>query len=183
MSRYNGLQFGGSMRSFTSVLASVLTFWTLSASALAPGIDGAKFESLVKKTIFEGQVLQNIYGTTIYLGRVVPQDTTKPRSADYFTAVVTVRDNIVIPTRYDVVSENWSISAEGNWVIDQFIFQLTPAGDLDKALHQRVTETPEMSVIKVEQIPAPIAAPETQETLRKVMDQWFLWLEANPPKA
>lgn len=163
-------------------LASIVTLWTLTAAAIAPGIDAQKWDVLTKKTLAEGEILQNAYGLTVHLARVVPPDTTKARSANYFTGVVNDNNGTLIPRRFDVISEDWSINAEGNWLIEQFILSLSPQGDLQSGIHQIVIETPGMTVIKSERFDMPVGAPETLAVLKSRMDGWFNWLETNPPK-
>lgn len=166
------------MRSFFILLSSLVTFWTLTVSAAAPGLDVEKFEALVNKTLTEGTVLESVYGTTVYLARIVPNDTGKPRSADYFTAEVVVANGQVIPRRFDVVSENWTINADGNWEIEQYIFLITTSANLEKVTHQRVIETPDMHLIRVEQIPVPsLEDPAVVAALKIRMDAWFQWME------
>lgn len=127
------------------------------------------WDQLVDAAVHRGTVHESPVGTYRSLERL-SADRRQPHTANYFSAVgYDGRDGFEI-FRFEVVSENWLIDAEGNWVIDQWGFVLSPEGRLQRWMCYRLVETPQGLVL--EQTPLPATVDEANAAWAARLAEW-----------
>ena len=124
------------------------------ASNLPQAFNAQDWQALVDQASNKGQVMPFGDGMELhYLAKFDPADTQGPHNAAYFS-VVGVRDSdgVFHPLNISLVDENWQIT-DGNWWIDQWIFQGDLDGSLVKTGHSRIVETPKNIVLETKDFP------------------------------
>ncbi len=149
------------------------------AGHIPPGFDAQKWNSFVQKVVAFGESTLIEPYTFRHLSRLQPQDKTKPHQADYIrtTGVVDSQDNY-IPFSVSAVSENWAVNAEGNWVIDQWLWDVNLDGGLETVQHFMLVETPSGTVLDVQNLSA--GQPSSAEELARWSDKFAEWLRTTP---
>lgn len=116
-------------------IVSVLFSLLLPAVSLAH-LDLDKWEALGRKAGELGVDQDTPFGVFRSLTRRSPNDLTKSHLAEHFSAVGGVSlDGTFGAGRYELVWENWTRKEDGNWFLDQWLFLLSPEGEIRMGLH------------------------------------------------
>lgn len=128
------------------VLAALIG-WTVSIASITaqaqmpPDFDAAKWQQITAETLAKGSLMQtpyNYYKTLSYLN---PADLSKAHTADYFSAVGNFdNQQKFVVDHFEIVSETWTIDAQKNWNIDQWIFVVSVDGSLTNGDHNFIVE-------------------------------------------
>jgi hypothetical protein len=133
-----------------------------------------QWNQLVNETVQKGT--DAVYGDSDWkiLARVVPGDTSKPRQADYFSTIGGVGpDGKYLASAVSVVSENWQIT-NGNWDVDQRIYNLTINGDLIQVNHNHLMEKMDGTVIGDDSLPVgKITDADVLAEWNKKLAEWY----------
>jgi hypothetical protein len=136
-----------------------------------PGMNLAAFQSLTMAASIKGEVLQgNDYDFHV-LKRVTPANPNNTHHAEYFSAVgITDTEGKFSAFQVSVVSEHWVKKANGNWDIDQWIWNAALDGEMQLVYHFRLQETADGSVLGDDAMP--LGSPEEQAKgwLKKVAE-------------
>lgn len=155
----------------------VVVFSLSGFAATPPGFNQASWNQFVAKVAATGSPMLAANAELHVFSHVVPNDVSKPHQADYFSTLGE-RDNAgtYTPFSVSVVNENWQKDSSGNWIIDQWIFDLTLMGDLRRVYHGRVVESQSGSVLSDESFP--VGSPTDSANLQLLghkLDQWLTW--------
>ncbi|WP_413612439.1 hypothetical protein [Bdellovibrio sp. HCB-110] len=158
-------------RKFLVVL--VLSLFSIFSSAAVPtNIDAQKWNELLNQVQLNG--LSSSYPNGVYLSvsNIVPNDPTKDHQADYLSTVGFVDDNgNYNPRHVEAVSETWTLDAEGNWHVDQWIFLIGIEASIQKAYHREIVKTPSGMVTKLETIAT--TSEEENAKWSDLLEAWF----------
>lgn len=78
-----------------------------------------------------------------------------------------------IPQDVSAVDEDWQTENGEDWVIDQWHYHVSPAGDLREISHQRLVER-NGRVLDYQMIPVgPAEAPEQLKKWAEKLEQWY----------
>ena len=150
---------------------------TASADNLPPGFDLAKWHALLETTGKNGKAVKTELGETRTVSRIVPNDLTVTHHADYLTTRgYTDSENKFHAGTTFSVSENWQLHADGNWYIDQWLYELSFYGDVISLNHMSIVERPDASVLDYNEIPnLGLTSPEELGRWGKQLDLWYAW--------
>lgn len=156
---------------------TVSLFSTIPAFADTPAnFDATKWNTLVQNVSAKGTRADLVDGVTFKTFSVInPRDTARPHTAEYFSTVGSVdSEGQFAATSVSAVSENWSIDQEGNWVIDQWLWNTTLNGDLLSLNHSVLRETATGRVLSIDTFPTG-GVHDTAELARwgAKLDFWF----------
>lgn len=157
-------------------LLRVLLFSLTLLSPAYGAEENLALNQLIQKTVSEGSFYEaNDFGYAAYsLGNIVPNDETKPRSAEYFTVIGVFSRDRFVPTSLSTVTEEWTISAEGYWVIDQWIQQASLQGELESVRHAKIVETWDRQVLEVITLPTEsVDSPTEQTRWKSLLEKWI----------
>src|SRR5262249_16926853 len=121
------------------IIATVAALSTLSIQLHA---DEAAWNKLINNAVQNGHraVVSAGYEYRT-LTRATSDDETKPRTMNYFSTVGGKDSQGVYQIGNEsLVSETWTIDAQGNWNIDQYIFVTTSETEAYQYAHNVVTE-------------------------------------------
>ena len=145
------------MKILIAVLFPVLLQVSAQASAgsVPPQFDAQKWSALVAAAAASTDSMDTDYGQFRSLTRITPLSTDKPHQADYFSAVgYPDSESGRFSVMYlSAVSETWAIDANGNWDVDQWIYQLTTEGELASVAHYHLVEQPDGRVLGDDVVP------------------------------
>lgn len=168
-------QHGGFMRSFLVALAaSLISFSSMADGNFPPSFDSAAWSTLMGKVVETGSKMQTDDGWILYLSRVIPNDPTVPRKADYLTARGVYVNNRFVTFSVNTVTEIWTIDADNNWNIDQIIRRISPEGALQSVYHSVLVEDQRGFIISSKVIPS--GAPSSPEELQAWGEKLKDWL-------
>lgn len=152
--------------------------WILSAFVMAVSLsasadgDSQKWEKLLGHIVQDGQTTETPQGVFRTLQRIEPQDPTRPRRADFIRTVGGFDGNGVYRIRrIESVSENWRIDPKSNWDIDQWLFKVSAAGDLQSASHVHLVKTPSGSVLVYDSLKED--ASELDRQWKNRLEAWY----------
>ncbi|MBL7556913.1 MAG: hypothetical protein JNM24_13905 [Bdellovibrionaceae bacterium] len=124
----------------------------------------------VQKT---GKLLESPYGDYLYVEHIEPADTAKPHVANYFSLVGGYDINGVFQYAHiEVVSENWQISGDGNWQIDQYLYRITTGGQIQTSSHVDMIQTKDRVVLKHEIMNFDEAA--AKSNWQRILNNWYV---------
>tara|TARA_B110001454_G_scaffold181094_1_gene174983 strand:+ start:35127 stop:35654 length:528 start_codon:yes stop_codon:yes gene_type:complete len=156
------------------------SFSTLAADAFAvSGVSPAesvqirnwnKLLDIVQK---KGHLLETEYGDYLFVEHVEPVDKTQAHVANYFSLVggkdAGGQFNF---GRIEVVSENWQLDQEGNWVIDQYLYRISPEGEIISASHVDMVQSKDRLVLKYNSSGLDEAA--SKSNWQRILNNWYV---------
>jgi hypothetical protein len=136
-----------------------------------PGLNLAAFQSLTMAAAIKGEVLQgNDYDFHVLM-RVTPTNPNKTHHAEYFSAAgVTDTNGKFSAFQVSVVSEHWVKKMNGNWDIDQWIWNAALDGEMQLVNHFRLQETAEGSVVGDDALPLGSPVEQAARWVKKVAE-------------
>jgi hypothetical protein len=154
-----------------AVLALALFFSANVFAANKPAdFDAAKWDKLVNKIFEKGEVANIAAGELRYLKKIVPEDTSKSHHADYLSLLGNYTNMAqYIPADVSAVEEDWQTENGEDWVIDQWTYHVTPAGDLISVSHQRLVEH-NGQVLEYKEIPV---AADQMDMWSDKLNEWY----------
>lgn len=160
------------------LFALAATLVLISASAIAatpPGFDAQKWAHLQEKIATTGTPLQLGDGTEArYLANLVPDDTQVTHQAEYATAMGDHDGGDYRIFSIYLISETWIKADDGNWHIEQFSREVTPAGDLIGLDHSTLVEKPNGEVLDARLLPVgTVQDPIELARVGERMEFWF----------
>ncbi len=155
---------------------SLLSTGPASAANTPPGFEAARWEKLWKLVAFIGEKMD--FGDNQQLRHfknIVPENKQAPHKADYFSAIGQLDEFGKFHAReISVVSEDWRKQENGNWEIEQWIFQVRLNGELRSVRHALIIETPEGSVLDVQELPSgAVDSPEELARWGAKLNEWY----------
>ena len=136
-----------------------------------PGLDLARFQSLTAAAGIKGEVLQGNDYDFHTLSRLTPANPKKSHHAEYFSAVgITDTEGRFSAFQVSVVSEHWVKKANGNWDVDQWIWNSALDGELQQVYHFRLQEDAGGSVIGDDAIPMGSPAEQLKGWEKKIAE-------------
>lgn len=157
-----------------AVLALALLFSANVFAANKPAdFDAARWDKLVNLIFQKGEVANISAGELRYLKKFEPEDTSKSHRANYLSLLGNYTNMAqYIPSDVSAVQEDWQTDNGVDWVIDQWTFHVTPAGDLTWVSHQRLVEH-DGQVLEYKEIP--VGAPDQPEQMQRWADKLNEW--------
>lgn len=150
------------------------------AANTPPGFETARWEKLWKLAAFIGEKMN--FGENQQLRHfknIVPENQALPHKADYFSTIgVLDQFGKYHAQEISVVSEDWRRQGNGNWEIEQWIFQVRLNGDLKSVRHALVIKTPDGLVLDIQELPS--GAADSPEELARWGTKLHEWYELYP---
>ena len=166
------------MRTLIALFALLASPFSANA-ATPPGFDSAKWDQLVAKVALVGMPGSIADYETRTFSNLQPADKTQPHLAEYFSTMGVFDSAHRYNALYvSAVSENWSKDGDGNWVIDQWIWQVDLRGNLKSVYHGILVETANGTVLDVRNAPA--GAADSPEELQRWGAKLAEWLAFKP---
>lgn len=129
------------------------------------------WDDLVAKMVREGESIQTNFGEYLYLAEVNPPDRSKERIASYISAVVYREGTDIFVDRVEAVWEDWSFDSQNNFRVNQWLFSLTPEGQLVSQSHSILILTPSGTHLGSEY---PTTSPEEYKNKwQAVLQSWY----------
>jgi hypothetical protein len=121
----------------------------------------------------KGQTLESEYGEYVYLEQIEPMDKSLPHIANYFS-LVGGKDAVgqFGFGRIEVVSENWQLDQAGNWVIDQYLYRISPEGEINSASHVNMVQTKDRLILKYDSVWLDEAA--SKSNWQRILNNWYV---------
>lgn len=152
------------MASMVSVSAGAKETW-----------DASGWDRLVSAAIQSGES-QTIdgYAEFRFLSRIEPNDMTQPRVAQYFTVMgASAGDEFNIGGIW-IIREDWSINADGDWEVDQWIYTSKREGALISEAHNWMKQSPNGRVLDYKTFPPASALdPATVGRWHAKVSEWI----------
>jgi hypothetical protein len=129
----------------------------------------SKLLNIVEHT---GKILESPYGDYLFVEHIEPNDTSVAHVANYFSLVGgRDTDGKFHYSRVEVVSEDWQINADGNWQIDQWLFRISPEGQVLSSSRVDMIQTKGRVVLKHEST----ALDEQTQTIQwqRILNGWY----------
>ena len=134
------------------------------------------WQKLTTKAAQSSRSSKSEYGTFKILAHLTDTDTTKPRVANYFSALGGANSKGVFQAlSYTAVSEDWKIDEKGNWTVDQWIYSFRIDGTIVESYHINLVEMADGSIISNDQIPT--TKEEFQVHWDKLFASWVEWIK------
>ena len=131
----------------TSGTAAVMT-------AIPAGFDTQAWLNWLGTVVKTGEPTEMPNGIYLTKSHIEPSDTEHSHQADYFSTVGGFQPNgAFVIDHVETVSEAWTITADGQRDIDQWLFMATKEGDLSRTLHMHVVETADGQVLEDDALP------------------------------
>lgn len=145
------------------------------AENLPPGFDESRFLNLLHFAAEKGKPMKVDAYEYRVLSNISEPDPSKTHYSDYFSLVggTDSAGNFGV-LEISAVSEFWERQANGNWIIDQWIWEVAPNGELIRNLHYIIVETFDGSVLELKYLPND--GPQAPEELARwgaKLDQWY----------
>ncbi|OYZ23728.1 MAG: hypothetical protein B7Y39_03840 [Bdellovibrio sp. 28-41-41] len=135
-----------------------------------PAQNWNKLLDIVQK---KGQTLETEYGDYVYVEHIEPMDKTLPHVANYFSLVggrdATGQFNF---GRIEVVSESWQQDQDGNWVIDQYLYRISPEGEIISTSHVNMVQTKDRQILKYDSAGLDEAA--SKSNWQRILNNWYV---------
>ncbi len=166
------------MRLILIVMMALVTLFSIGSMAALPAdFDSAQWEALTQKIVQDGERMDFQEGEIRTLSHLVPEDTTKPRRAEYISTLGFASPD---GTKYGIyavstVSEDWKLRADGNWEIHQLGYVATYDGHLERVMDGILVITQEGRVL--ETIDHPVGSPESEKELTRWSAELKRWIE------
>lgn len=161
---------------FLSILFVVLGLGSWALADVPPSFDSAKWSQLINHITHDGTVMQSQAGIYMVLSSITSTDATQPHIANYISTVGWNNvDGIYEVDHLESVWENWQKDSDGNWQISQWIYILTPAGDLYSAQNYHIVEGANGSVISYQFLQT-----SAETNMQQWNDQLNSWLATLP---
>ncbi len=162
---------------FTKALSATLLTFTLFlgqfawSQDLTPKI--SKWDNILEQIKISDKFMEDGQGFTYkYVEKIEPSDRNKPRTALYFTGKgVVSEDSVFHIFEVSVVFEKWAFNADGNWVINQWIFQTNLQGELLRTMHIHMVQTLDGRVLEHDGLP--VGSIEEQTSLLRSLIEIF----------
>lgn len=121
----------------------------------------------------KGHVLESAYGDYLFLQQIEPSDVTQAHVANYFS-LVGGRDAAGQFNfgRIEVVSEDWQINQDGHWVIDQYLYRISPEGEIISGGHVEMIQTKDRIVLKHEFVE--LGENAVKSNWQRILNNWFV---------
>ena len=134
----------------------------------------SQWNGLISQIVAHGEQSDSGEGLWRTLSKITPPDTTKSHQADYMSTVGAFdQSNKYIPFEVDAVSENWRLFSD-HWEIDQWLYTLSVAGELQEIEHYQIEESLDHEILKDDFIPT--GAPTSPSELARwnsVLQRWY----------
>ncbi|MGE3682545.1 MAG: hypothetical protein AB7G93_12540 [Bdellovibrionales bacterium] len=143
-----------------------------------------QWQNLLSLMISKGERLHVDRGLELRtLKHIVPEDPNVSHTADYISTRGYVDgDGVYNAFDVSVVSEDWQMTPEGYWHVDQYIFDVTLTGEMVGIHHFFIDEYPSGRVIEAGGLPVGEAnSPEEQERWERKRAEWYKWSTAQMP--
>lgn len=120
-----------------------------------------------------GTIVTTAYGGDyLFVQNIEPEDTSKSHRADYFSLVGGHDDEGIFRFgRVEIVSEDWQLNVDGNWIIDQYLITVSLDGQVKRATHVDMIQTKDRHVLKHESQSLDHATATAQWT--NILDGWY----------
>lgn len=119
-----------------------------------PGLDPVKFTALAQRAVEKGTLLQAGDYDLHVLTRRTPDDPANSHLAEYFSAVgVTQTDGKFVAFRVSAVSEDWRKQPNGDWEIEQWVWDAALDGEPLQIFHTLLKEDARGSVLSDVNLP------------------------------
>lgn len=157
-------------------LKLVIMFFGLlfSSVSFAQKSDQEKWPILVSKMVNEGKSLPTQYGDYRVLSDVHPSDKSAERVASYISAIVYSTNEETFVERVEAVWEDWKFDIENNFRVDQWLFRLSPEGEITSQSRSILILSKSGSVLGREY--PQTSSQEMQLKWQKILEQWYLKL-------
>ena len=137
----------------TLVTLAALSCSLFSAISFSQTVDPQQqnWEKFLGIVELKGKMTATPFGDYMTLANIEPMDEAESHAADYFSLVgVMGEDQKFSFSTIEVVSEKWQLNVDGNWQIDQFLFRISPAGEILKSYAVDMIQTPSRTILKFE---------------------------------
>jgi hypothetical protein len=132
---------------------------------------------IVEKTIASGLFTEpdgDIPASRYFADIIGPKN--GPHKADYFSGWGYINESGALgPDFVTMVSENWEITPDGNWRIDQWIHWLTPAGVPQQVSHNVIVEAMSGQILDTQMDQLEVADPRAEENRKDLIEKWYLY--------
>lgn len=134
-------------------------------------VDSTTWNSLLNKITSEGRVIDSYYG--VYMSLSNHEQVQDGYLADYISTVGGYDNQGQYQySHVELVSEDWSTNADGNWDINQWIFVIEKDQSMRRAAHIHLVEDPTGGILVHERLP--IQEGEAQVKLNDEVSAWTL---------
>lgn len=97
----------------------------------------------------------------------------QPHTASYFNLWGAVNEEgVFVPGFATMVYEDWSLTPEGNWHVDQWLFSLDLDGTPNRVSHGFIDETPDGQVLDMHSDQLDPAGREAWEKREQLVEKW-----------
>ncbi len=121
----------------------------------------------------KGQTLETEFGDYVYVEHIEPMDKSLPHIANYFS-LVGGKDAVGQFTfgRIEVVSENWQLDKNGNWEIDQYLYRISPDGEIISASHVNMVQAKDRQILKYDS--AGLDEVASKANWQRILNNWYV---------
>lgn len=120
---------------------------SLTANAQIRAQDAADFKNLLNVTIEKGKKIETDAGIYLMIESEASDKTTSRR--EYFSSVGGFNEKTIFEIDHaEAVRELWTLDAQNNSNIDQWVFLADPVGNLILATHHVITESLSHQIIR-----------------------------------
>jgi hypothetical protein len=140
-----------------------------------PDFNPAKWQQLVDKIIQKGAHMDTDDGAWRSLSSTVPADPTQAHLSNYISTIGGYDSSgTYVAEEISDVSENWQIDSNKNWNVDQWVLQISDAGELVQLAHNTLIETMDGQVLDDRALPVGAASdPAELAHWGKLLDAWY----------
>lgn len=136
-------------------------------------VSAQNWNKLLDIVQMKGQTLESEYGEYVYLEQIEPMDKSLPHIANYFSLVGGKNAAGQFGFgRIEVVSENWQLDQAGNWVIDQYLYRISPEGEIISASHVNMVQTKDRLILKYDSAWLDEAA--SKSNWQRILNNWYV---------
>ena len=140
-------------------------------TAIPAGFDIQAWLNWLDTVVKTGEPTEMPNGIYLTKSHIEPSDKEHSHQADYFSTVGGFQPNgTFFIDHIETVSEAWTISADGQRDVDQWLFMTTREGDLSRTLHMHVVETADGQVLRDDAMPV-----NEDEAMAKWIGQLNAW--------
>ncbi len=141
-------------------------------TAIPAGFDTQAWMTWLETVVKTGEPTEMPNGIYLTKSHIEPSDTDHSHQADYFSTVGGFQPNgTFVVDHIETVSETWTISADGQRDVDQWLFMATREGDLSRTLHMHVVETADGQVLQDDVVP--VTADEAMVRWVGQLNAWY----------
>lgn len=140
----------------------------------APEFNPAEWDRLVAQASASENRLPFDESELRYLEFLEPADKSAPHLAEYFSVVGVNGPDGFFAYKVSLVIEDWQKTADGNWAIDQWIYEAGMSGDIYRLMHIEMTQAPGGRVLDYKHLPVGAPnSPEEQERWQGFLSRWY----------